>query len=262
MPTLPRLLLAALFMALWPCAGACQTPTSQRAEAGIRSDLKSILGSPEFRPAQGGESVLTRAADWLHDRWSSFWTWLRKKFSFNVGGELVSTPGLQWVFIAAFAVLAAWVLARLLPGALAARGARVRRRKPPAAQAEESEPDIGLPEDRLSEAQRMAEAGDYRQALRLVLLAALARLQAVGTIRVERSRTNGEYLRALERGNRVRLAGSFRPLTDLFDRAWYGGIPASRADFEASRLSYSQLNQAIGATTETSVDRSQHEGDE
>lgn len=83
----------------------------------------------------------------------------------------------------------------------------------------------------LSEAARLAAAGDFRSALRLVYIAALLVLDERELIRFDRSGTNWEYLAALK--SHPKIQGALRPVTVVFDRKWYGHEPASESDYDA-----------------------------
>jgi hypothetical protein len=88
------------------------------------------------------------------------------------------------------------------------------------------------------EANALAVAGDYREAVRVLYGAVLATLDRARLIRFEKSRTNGQYVRALPAGPMREQLGS---LTRWFDRAWYGHAPIERADYEAALVCAEQL---------------------
>jgi len=78
----------------------------------------------------------------------------------------------------------------------------------------------------LQEARERLKNHDVRGSLRLVFLALLARLQDLGHLKYDRSKSNREYGRELH--GEPDLSGSFRLISQAFERCWYGGyhVPA------------------------------------
>ena len=83
----------------------------------------------------------------------------------------------------------------------------------------------------LAGAREKAGAGEWREAIRLGFWAGVSRLESDGAWRPDKARTPREYLDAIppESGSKP----SFAALTKTFERAWYGGRPASSQDFES-----------------------------
>ena len=79
----------------------------------------------------------------------------------------------------------------------------------------------------------LASAGDYRTALRYLVLQTLLLLQEAGQVELRPGLTNREYLRALQSAARAPTAGSepLRLLVDEFDRVWYGHLPLDAAGY-------------------------------
>jgi hypothetical protein len=85
----------------------------------------------------------------------------------------------------------------------------------------------------LSNAQRLASAGDYRSAVRQLYLSTLLLLDERGRLRYDRALTNREYLRAV--AHIPDIANALRPIVETFDRVWYGFSSISQREFEAYR---------------------------
>jgi hypothetical protein len=80
------------------------------------------------------------------------------------------------------------------------------------------------------------------EAVRLALLALIARLQQHGLLRYDPTRTNREYQGELRRT--TDLAACFGQLARIYERVWYGRLPAGRAEAEeAIRLCGSVINR-------------------
>lgn len=135
------------------------------------------------------------------------------------------------------------LLVALLVGLLRRRAARVR----PAADLDETEAALVEARDTDSLhalAERKAQEGDYRLALRFIYLALLVALDTGGVLRFDRSRTNWEYLRALRASGREDVYQAMMPLTREFDRVWYGLARADAADYARARSQYEALQAA------------------
>jgi hypothetical protein len=84
-----------------------------------------------------------------------------------------------------------------------------------------------------------AAEGDYRRAIRYRYLATMLELDEADRLHFDRALTNLEHLRRAP----AHLRETLRPLVLTFDRVWYGGNPASAADYQQ----YTALAQAVEA---------------
>ena len=87
----------------------------------------------------------------------------------------------------------------------------------------------------LSKAQAMSNSGDYRMAVRYLYLAALLQLEERGLLRYDRSRTNREYLRDINRSGMAqfpRLSDNFAEVVEIFNSVWYGYQPLDQTSYE------------------------------
>jgi hypothetical protein len=215
----------------------------------IKSDLKEILSEPEFRPASTEQGLITRTLETMRTQLETWWhnirDFFRRLFGGGGGNSGMVNVGLVYFLIGLIAVGAGWALVRII----AARGRRPR--KPTAkVQAvtlppmEEGEPQRA-PDDWIAEADRMAHNSDFRAAFRAVFLAILVQLDRAGKIEYRRSRTNGDYLRALRAHSLRALYELLAPLTREFDLRWYGGHPANEADYQRCLDAYRRLPAVI-----------------
>lgn len=79
------------------------------------------------------------------------------------------------------------------------------------------------------QAARLAETGEYREAIRFSFVASIVELARQNVLTIEPARTNRDYLLALRR--REDLLPAFIRLTALFEEFWYGQKKASRDDY-------------------------------
>ncbi|MGH9941749.1 MAG: DUF4129 domain-containing protein [Pyrinomonadaceae bacterium] len=82
----------------------------------------------------------------------------------------------------------------------------------------------------LAEAERLAASGDWRGAVRKAYVAVLCELGDRKVLSLAQHKTNRDYLTALRR-ERTRLYEEMRPLTQNYERLWYGLAPADAADW-------------------------------
>lgn len=97
-----------------------------------------------------------------------------------------------------------------------------------------SEMELEEIEENLEEAEledpirRAIASGDFMLATRLYYLALLKELAANQRIKWKRDKTNGEYLRELAGSP---FSDSFRDVTLIFERVWYGKVELTPGDF-------------------------------
>lgn len=72
----------------------------------------------------------------------------------------------------------------------------------------------------MQNAQKSADSGDHRLAVRYLYLSTLLFLEERGLLRYDRSLTNREYLNRIQ--NHPAQASTLRNIVDVFDRVWYG----------------------------------------
>jgi hypothetical protein len=97
----------------------------------------------------------------------------------------------------------------------------------------------------LAVAKESAAAGDYRTAYRLVYLAMLVLLDATGNVRLRRSRTNWEYLAHIRSSDKDELYSLMLPLTEEFDRIWYGYGRVDAGDFSTAVSGYEAIDSHV-----------------
>jgi hypothetical protein len=104
----------------------------------------------------------------------------------------------------------------------------------------------------LGEASAAAERGEYREAIHCAYWAAVERLETLGALPKDRSRTPRE----LERLGETKLAtgATFRGLSRRFERVWYGTRAASAEDWASTKTELEEMGclQLSSAKTENS----------
>jgi len=105
-----------------------------------------------------------------------------------------------------------------------------------------------LPPDRwASLAEELLARGDSRGALRALFLGTLALLSRRGWVLVSHFKTNGDYLREMERrsGEHPRAVRAFRENSRFFDRVWYGAHEATAGEIEKFLAGRAEMEAAL-----------------
>lgn len=92
--------------------------------------------------------------------------------------------------------------------------------------------------------QHFIQARDYRQATRYLYLISLTLLNEKGLIRWHQDATNQEYLLQLKGSS---WEASFRYLTGIYDRVWYGEFPLGESQFNRLHLYFEDFYKTVPA---------------
>jgi hypothetical protein len=173
----------------------------------------------------------------------------------GVSGPALPAAGLTVVGWTVLGGLAAAVLVLAFMLFLQARRGPRTEDKPkvkPARQ-QESGP-LPLPENRSAEelwreAESLAGAGQFREAVRFLYLAVLFGLDRKRLLRYEATRTNGEYVRQVRLAENAPpdLHAPFGRLTALFERKWYGERTCDADEYEAGKALAWEVRELTGA---------------
>lgn len=100
----------------------------------------------------------------------------------------------------------------------------------------------------LRRAEELARAGNYLEAVRALYLAVLSLLHRKHLLRVEPTRTNGEYAQQLRRAPEAPpdLHVPFEQLTGLFEVKWYGERACAAAEYAACRGLAEEIQDRTG----------------
>ena len=194
------------------------------ANDGTWAELEAILSRPAFVEADPGEGAST----WGHLE-GALMRWLGRLAGHPLTDDILTGVGMVIVVVTLVYLLRhawrPWVTARrqreeALPADAAGRssaGARAR-------------------------AVALAEAGDYRQAMRYLYLSTLLWLDERRVLRYDPALTNREYLRHVD----TALGEALLPVVELFDRVWYGLAPLDHRGYAAYVKQVARVRQ-VGA---------------
>ena len=216
---------------------AANSPAARDREA-EKGKLQSILRRPEYNEQAARETALGR-----------LWAQFKDLLSRLSPGRTRMSPGaagffsvVARVFVYALAValivFVAWRFGPQLASRLSARRRKERGREARVVLGERLAPDESAA-DLLAEAERLARAGELRGAIRKAYIAVLCELGDRKLIRLAQHKTNRDYLDSVrDRGD---LYGALRPLTNDFERHWYGFAPATTYDWDEYRALCNQV---------------------
>jgi hypothetical protein len=221
-------------------AAALAAPSSKGAADRPAPSAEPLPAAQAFDRADG-ETIRQAARDILAQprfhRQPSFWEWLLDKLGdWRLPGlDLDWGPGwgqflmwfiILWCVLTLVAILIhfAWTLAVLLRGRREAADA-ARGKLPHFARL------VGLSEAELEAMrERLLREGHWREAISVLMVLLLKRLDAGGVVRFHESKTNGDYVREFPpvRGGR----DAFRRFVREFDATVYRGVPCDRRTYE------------------------------
>lgn len=208
--------------------------------AALAAEVSSLSGqlTPRTDSARSKLDAILRRPEFAHSVQESWWNKLRErvyKFIFEALDRLVSRVGGQkslgvavlWIAICGAAIFIVYWIFRLW-----FRAAKVQEMALQAAAAPSR-----TWQEWIQAAREAAAHGDYRMAVHCAYWAGIARLQDLGALAPDRTKTPREYLRALAKSRLVMpdtLAGrqqALSLLTTRLEKIWYGFHPATEADF-------------------------------
>ncbi|MEM1321462.1 MAG: DUF4129 domain-containing protein [Bacteroidota bacterium] len=199
----------------------------EQAKSGIRYD-EQFKERKRKRQGSGTTEIDDDSADFLNAR--------------DSGSEAAWGAFFKGLFIILLVVIVAFLAYRLIGDDL--NRPRSRRFDPSSAAVLMQEVEEDIHEHDLQHyTQQAAEAGNYPLAIRLYYLAILKELSLSKRIKWKRDKTNREYLNEMRATD---LYGTFREVTRIFERVWYGRGELSRADFNALEPRFEQLLGAAG----------------
>jgi len=223
-------------------------PSSPSSDARVRAAFHDVLSSPEYRYAPPQPSFIERQWKRFTDKLSDIWEWLKRHFTphrsdTKLSGALAILPTIIYILLAVgllvligygAAALAQWIVQRRTAGPSRRKKAKVEDVVIEPEESAQTEPDAWI-----RAAQAYLAAGELRKAYRAVFIAVLVRLDHIGAIRFERSKTNGEYVRSLM--SRPPLLALVRPVARDFDARWYGGLQISEDDYHRALRAYEDV---------------------
>lgn len=193
-----------------------QLPVPEADPDRVRERADVIMDRAEFSDT---ESILDRALRWLSELISGLF-------------DALSDGGAGWVvgvvILAGLLAAAVWLVARLRPLSTRSSGGSA----PIAVSLVPGDADDQRSADAWAvEAERLAAAGRFEEALRARYRALLAGLFETGVLDDVAGRTAGEYQRELACAI-PEVAPRFDELTGRFEIVWYGADEASEADVD------------------------------
>jgi hypothetical protein len=143
-----------------------------------------------------------------------------------------------WAGVALGAVALVWVIVRDLPFA------RVLRRRKAMVAPMDWRPEPGAAHALLEDADRLAQAGRFADAIHLILFRSIEDIGKKRPDAVRAAFTSRDIVEAAPLSETGRSA--FRLITEAVERSFFGGRPAEAADFDRCRRQYEAFALAEG----------------
>jgi hypothetical protein len=196
-----------------------------------KQKLSEILQLEEYqKPEQAEESAFQRALRNLLEWFMDLWPKPQPSSPQTVTGFGSIAQGLQIVLILILVGLLIFLIYKLISVFFPSLKRRTKRTKPKKRiilGEEIGEDEVAS--DLFGEAERLAQAGDIRGAIRKGYIALLCDLSDRRIIGLARHKTNRDYLRDVR--SRRELHPRMKSVTDTFERHWYGAEKSEREDW-------------------------------
>ena len=199
------------------------------------AQLQAVL---DRRPSNPFAQWWERIQQWLRDFFRQFERDIPPPQAVLTTGQ---TAG--WVILAVAALLIALLLGFWLQGILGNIIADRRLRR-------NGEDDLpATAAEAREEAQQLAQAGNYREAVRHLYLAALLGLDESGLIRYDRTLTNREVLAQTQ--SEAAVQSHLRPVVETFDQVWYGIHEPDQSSYSSYVREIDQLEEIVKQNGDT-----------
>lgn len=143
-----------------------------------------------------------------------------------------------WTGVAFGAAALVWVIVRDLPLA------RALRRRKPAVASTDWRPEAAAARALLEDADRLAQAGRFGDAIHLILFRSIEDIGAKRPDAVRAALTSRDIVEAAPLSEAGRSA--FRRIAEAVERSFFGGRPADADDFDRCRRQYAAFALAEG----------------
>jgi hypothetical protein len=239
-----RLCQTLLISVLWFCfSGPVALAQDVRDADEVKRAVADVLSNPEFRHLQKDESDEPVEDFELPEWFKSILEWLFKSRDVSPAVDADFDLG-DVFFYGSLGVLSVILIVFMYWTLNIGEGTSVA--SPFGDEADEeainpSKPAGEIPTNEYARrAQEAAESGDYRAALRELVLGSMSWTERVGLIRHRRGLTNRDYVRAIWR--QVERRESLLQIVAAFERVFYGHRLADRVTFEAC---YSEFQKSF-----------------
>jgi hypothetical protein len=154
-----------------------------------------------------------------------------------IGGVInFIAPFLGWIFLAGLALAALAVLIFVFREAITARWPKLKRKPKPRQKVADWRPDAAVARALLEEADRLAAAGDYAEAVRLILHRSIEEIEGRRPRLVRPAYTSREIGRLDDVPAAARA--TFMAIAEVVERSFFGGRQVDAAGFAECRRTY------------------------
>ena len=228
--------------------GANKAETNSKSLNNPNQSARKILENPLYRDAKPEKiqsnsressepNLWDRIAEWIAEQIARIFN-RRQPAELQGGLPNLVTP-IMWVIIG-IAIIAFAILVAKFFGLNSGKKAK----KKVGGLLDDDEPDRTADEWILN-ADRLEAEGKFREAVRCLYLACLARLNQSGILQFVRRETNWEHLQRFESRRLHGVEFDLRSATQLFDVVYYGSHSRGKEDVDVMRKHYAHLMGAL-----------------
>jgi len=230
-----------------------------------RPFLRNILNRPEYQPRPHVEdkNILAEAVEWIFKKLWELLKDLFKPLAPPSSAPVAAPPleigfigqGMIYIVYAVGAILAVIVIWKLIQ--------YYRRRNKESGDETKPAADLILepgesrdPDEHFLLAEQAAANGDYRRAVRHLLLSVILYLDRNDYVRFQNCKTNQEYLDLVLQADidfKSELHGHLTVMMRIYDRSWYGMQSANRSEYETCLTRYHACMALHGPVETASV---------
>lgn len=207
-----------------------------------KQKLDEILRRPEFqKPDDKNKTYAQRLYDDFVKWWRDFWRGTEP----DIAEEIVNSPDtvsslsqiLQIVVIALALGIIGFIIWRfVLPFVQSNRKiAKSKKNEPRIVLGEQLLPNETA-DDLFTQADKLAQNGEVRAAIRKGYIALLCELNDRKVLGLAKHKTNRDYLRDVQKD--FNLHSSMKGMTSSYENHWYGFVPANEEDWQEFRSEY------------------------
>ncbi len=234
-------------------------PTQDAETARVKSEIKSILSSSEYKENSNSESDLSKKiksyTETLRKNYEAVKRWIQNLYGKiqRLFGGLRGVKGSGNLFIILFLVICTAAILFFLWRYF--KNPRGKKRTAAASQIAEGTLDDELviealsksPEEWASIAAGFAANAEYRRAIRALFLRMICLLDRRSILEFQPSQTNRGLTATLSTRNTL-IAGSFETMVQMYEAVWYGELEGVSNTYQSMQLLGTGIETAIQNT--------------
>lgn len=245
-----HLIMLIAFFAVFFLQNSVAMATDSQREKEIKEKAAKILAAPEFSEkeksktlietmAVGVKEIVEKIKEKIKELWDKIKIPERRPEFANESMDPVAAASLKLIGITIIAAAVILVIILVIKNFSSVKRVKIE---------EDRDILLALKDAELlkQKAFELAEKGDYRQGIRFLYISLLLKLNEADIIKIEKSKTNKQYLNEL-RVSGFGLMEKAAEFTSDFNKFWYGNSKTDKEHFEYWRYGYDLLIREVSA---------------